>query len=98
MSTKRRCFDASSFHCGQGAGRYSDALKKIAAATRTINGTMSADEDFFWRGAEMEEKERREMDALCEKKDRTVKEDKRYQELLRRFFDETLYYGGNEEE
>ena len=46
----------------------------------------------------MEEKERREMDALCEKKDRTVKEDKRYPELLRRFYDETLYYGGNEEE
>ena len=50
MSTKRRCFDASSFHCGQGAGRYSDALKKIAAATRTVNGTMSADENFFWEG------------------------------------------------
>lgn len=46
----------------------------------------------------MDEKERREMDALREKKGRTAKEDRLYEELLRKFFKETLYSGDNAEE
>ena len=45
----------------------------------------------------MDEKERREMDASREK-NRTANEDKRYEELLRKFFEEMLYTGDNEEE
>lgn len=46
----------------------------------------------------MDQKERKELDALCEKERRTAKEDKRYKELLRKFFEETLYHGGDEED
>lgn len=43
-------------------------------------------------------KERRELDALREKKHRTAEENKRYEELLRKLFEKTLYHGGNEED
>lgn len=46
----------------------------------------------------MDEKERKEMEALCKKTNRTEKEIERYKELLRIFFEETLYHGGDEED
>lgn len=46
----------------------------------------------------MDEKERRELDALREKKHRTAEENKRYEELLQKLFEKTLYHGGNEED
>lgn len=46
----------------------------------------------------MDEKERRELDALRGKKHRTAEENERYEELLGKLFEETLYHGGNEED
>lgn len=46
----------------------------------------------------MYQKERKELDTLRKKERRTAKEDTRYKELLRKFFEETLYTGDNEEE
>ena len=46
----------------------------------------------------MDQKERKELDTLREKEHRTAKEDKRYEELLRKFFEEALYHGGDEED
>ena len=90
MSTKRRCFDASSFHCGQGAGRYSGAIKKIAAVTRTVNGTMSAVKISSGRGTEMDEKERLTQELLKISKERNGTVSKKQEAEIREFAESFL--------
>ena len=46
----------------------------------------------------MEEKDCKAFDVLRTKKQRTKKENARYEELLRKFFQETLYHGESVEE